>query len=98
MSRRKPIPTAAEIEALADKCEDFALDMHAMCDRLDGAFGDDALRAAITARMSQRVNAVALAATLLNSKLIAMRAMEEDAEDLRKKLTARLRGEGGETQ
>ena len=95
MSRRKPIPTEAEVEALADKCEDFAIDMHAMCDRLDGAFGDNALRAAITARMSQRVNAVALGAALLNSKLIAMRAMDEDARDLRVKLEARLRKDGG---
>lgn len=92
MSRRKPIPTEAEVAALTERCEDFGLDIHAMCDRLDGAFGDDALRAAITTRMTRQVNAVALAASLLNSKLLAMRAMDEDARDLRVKLEARLQG------
>lgn len=83
---RHPTITVPDLTRLAQRCEDLGLDIHAMCDRAERSFHIAELREIATARLTQQINAVALAAALLNSKLIAMRAMEEDARDLERRI------------
>lgn len=44
MARRKPV-TAEDLADLVRRCEDLSMDLYDMSDRLDGSFGDAAVRA-----------------------------------------------------
>jgi hypothetical protein len=91
MARREKMTMTAEgLADLVRRCEDMMSEMHEMSARADASFGDDHVRGLATARLIQAINGMVWAGAELNSKIIAMLAMTEDAANLEAKLRTRM--------
>jgi hypothetical protein len=89
MARREKM-TADGLADLVRRCEDMMSELHEMSARADASFGDDHARGLATARVVQAINGMVWAGAELNSKIIAMLAMTEEAANLEAALRTRM--------